>query len=101
MGKKREHMTIEQIKEFVAEEIPYVVGQGNKCIQARAARMKELMRRHGHDISLHVGVMPVSFAGGASGGTISGSGSSSGGSRDDADGSFHVGHKHFRGQRVA
>lgn len=101
MGKKREYMTLEQIKAFVSEEIPYVVGQGNKCIQARAKRMKELMRRHGHDVSGHVGVMPVTFGGGTGMGSAGGGSSTSGTSRDDTDGSFNVGHKGFRGQRIA
>ena len=51
MGKKREHMTVEEIKAFVEAEIPYVVGKGTQCVQNRAKRMKELMRRHGHDLT--------------------------------------------------
>lgn len=94
MGKKREHMTVEQIKDFVKAEIPYVVGDGTRCIQAQARRMKELYKRHGHDVSKHVGVSPVTFGGGGGGDMRTRIGTPS---RDTATLEL----PHFRGQRVA
>lgn len=99
MGKKREHMTIEQIKAQVEEEIPYVVGQGTQCVQKRAKRQKELMKRHGHDVS--AAVNPV-YANGFNSSSINSVGNrevnKSGGTTNlisNARGNV------FRGQRVA
>lgn len=94
MGKKREHMTIEQIKVLVKEEIPYVVGDGTRCIQAQAKRMKELYKRHGHDVSGHTGVMPVTFGSAAGGDMRTRIGTPN---RDTST----LDLPHFRGQRVA
>lgn len=43
-------LSVEEIRELAAKEIPYVVGDGTKCIQRRERRIKELMRLHGHKI---------------------------------------------------
>lgn len=48
MGKKREHKTEAELRKQVEEEIPYVVGKGSSCIQARAKRLKVLFQRHGY-----------------------------------------------------
>lgn len=50
MGKTREHMTVEECKAQVEAEIPYEVGNGTQCVQRRSRRLKELYRRHGHDV---------------------------------------------------
>lgn len=68
MGKKREHKTPEQLRKQVEEEIPYVVGRGKFCLQARTRRLKELLSRHGHSVAGAPGVLwdgPTSGAGGS------------------------------------
>lgn len=52
MGKKREHKTEAELRKQVEEEIPYVVGKGNDCIQRRSKRLKELFRRYGYSIDI-------------------------------------------------
>jgi len=64
MGKKREHKTMEQLRQQVAEEIPYVVGQGQKCTQARTRRLKELFRRHGYPTHTPSGLAGIGLEGG-------------------------------------
>lgn len=103
MGKKREHMTVEQCKAQVEKEIPYAVGNGTNCVQRRTRRLKELYRRHGYDVSNAPGIMGVqSFNGN---GCISGHRGVGigGGGRTNTDSSdpIDVGHRYFKGQRVA
>ena len=47
---KGPRLSLDEIRAIVEEEIPYVVGEGNKCINQRATRTKKLMRANGHPI---------------------------------------------------
>jgi hypothetical protein len=39
-------MTLDEIKEYATQKIPYEVGNGQACIQARTSLMKKLMRKN-------------------------------------------------------
>lgn len=94
MGKKREHMTVEQCKSQVEEEIPYEVGKGTQCVQRRSRRLKELYKRHGHDV-----VNPMQVGGFFGGSAAGGDQRPKMGTAMRNTGAVDV--PHFRGQRVA
>lgn len=48
--KKKNRLSIEEIKALVEAEVPYTVGSGTSCVVKRTRRMKELMKQNGHKI---------------------------------------------------
>ena len=43
--------TREELQAQVNEEIPYVVGDGKKCLNARTQRLRVLYRKYGYSIT--------------------------------------------------